>query len=71
MIWQMKSTNLLAYLRYSRTIFFGDATYELNKNKNVRLRKPSQLPDEDDVKTVRDHVMKRMKELVEEPFNFL
>ena len=49
---------------------FGDATYELNKNKNVRLRKPSQLPDEDDVKTVRDHVMKRMKELVEEPFNF-
>ena len=46
---------------------FGDATYELNKNRNIRLRKPSELPDEEDVTQFREYVMNKMKELVEEP----
>lgn len=48
---------------------FGDAVYALNKNKNVKLRKPSVLPLEEDVKKFRNHVLKRMKDLCKDPFH--
>ncbi|XP_065652453.1 uncharacterized protein LOC136079814 [Hydra vulgaris] len=49
---------------------FGDTTYQLNKNKNIKLRKPSELPDDDDIFVFRSHILKRMKELTAEFFEF-
>ena len=34
---------------------FGDTIYELNKSKNVNLRKPQCMPNEADLKQVRKH----------------
>ena len=42
---------------------FGDAQYELNKRRQINLRKPDKLPLEDDVKLVRGHVITTMQTL--------
>ena len=49
---------------------FGDATYQLNKQRQNNLRKPSALSKEEDIKSLSDHVVKRMKELVSDNFLF-
>ena len=43
---------------------FGYATYQLNKQRQTNLGKPSALSKEKDIKSLRDHVVKRMKALV-------
>ena len=42
---------------------FGDATYHLNKQRLVNLRKPAKLPVEEDLAKLRDHLINRMSEL--------
>ena len=42
---------------------FGDAVYELNKNRNVNLRKPQELPLEDDVKLLRKYLISNINKL--------
>ena len=42
---------------------FGDATYQLNKQRQVNLRKPSKLPLEEDLVKLRDHLIGKMKEI--------
>ena len=59
----------VSVLEMMEDFIFGDATYVLNQNRNIRLRKPSELPDERDVAKFKDHVIERMKVLVEEPFH--
>jgi len=44
---------------------FGDAVCQLNKNRNIKLRKPSELPLEKDIVKFQEHVMGRMKELLD------
>ena len=44
-------------------ILFGDATYALNNNKQVNLRKPGKLPLEADIEKLRNYVLSRMKTL--------
>ena len=47
---------------------FGDAQYELNKRRQINLRRPENLPNEDDVQLVRQTVIASMKSLTSDPF---
>ena len=49
---------------------FADATYQLNQNMNINLRKQSQLPLEEDVQTFKKYVLDSMNKILLEPFNF-
>jgi hypothetical protein len=60
-----KFTEVLAL---NQQLVFGDATYTLNKNRQMNLRKPIALPAEDDVVKVREYTIKRISELVSDSF---
>ena len=47
---------------------FGSAQYELNKRRQINLRRPEKLPNENDIRLLRDHVIKTMQRLTEDPF---
>ena len=47
---------------------FGDATYELNRNRNINLRKPSALPLEEDIVKFREYILKNMQDLSHDPY---
>ena len=44
-------------------IIFGDAVYEINRVREVYLRKPEQLPNESDMMIIKNHILQRMKDL--------
>ena len=50
---------------------FGDATYQLNKDRQIRLRKPAALPLQEDVQKVRIYILNKMKYIVERSFEFI
>ena len=41
-------------------LIFGDAQYELNKRRQVKLRKPEELPHEDDIMALKNEVSRIM-----------
>ncbi|XP_057293307.1 uncharacterized protein LOC130621949 isoform X3 [Hydractinia symbiolongicarpus] len=45
---------------------FGDATYQINKQRQVNLRKPAKLPLEEDLSKLRTHLISRIEELCSE-----
>ena len=47
---------------------FGDAIYETNKARQEKLRKPQQLPEEEDIMRVRDHTIEQIKSFVSDEF---
>ena len=47
---------------------FGDAQYELNKRRQIKLRRPESLPNEDDILCIRDRIINTMKELTQDVF---
>ena len=47
---------------------FGDAQYQLNKRKNIKLRKPESQPNENDVKKLRDYVIEILSEPTEQRY---
>ena len=51
-------------------IVFGDAVYETNKRREIILRKPGQLPDEEDMKMLRDYILQTMKKITDK-FKFM
>ena len=55
----------VSILEMMEDYIFGDATYQLNKNKNVKLRKPSELPLEKDVQKFQVYVLSKMQELLD------
>lgn len=60
----------LSVFNHMQDFVFGDAHYTLNKNRQVRLRKPCMLPKEEDVKTLKEFVVSRMKEIVAAKFEY-
>ena len=42
---------------------FGDATYQLNKQRQINLRKPCKLPLEEDLLLLKNHLISRMKSI--------
>ena len=55
-------------LELNQNFIFGDATYALNKNKQVKLRRPEQLPAEDDVAKLKRYTVERIEYLLEDPY---
>jgi len=47
---------------------FGDAMYALNRNRQVKLRRPAALPSEEDVSKLRQYNVARMQELLSNPY---
>ena len=50
-------------LNNSEDANFGDAIFLLNQNKQINLRKPKNLPLEDDIETLRNNILKKIREL--------
>ena len=51
-------------------IVFGDAVYEINKRRETLLRRPEQLPNEEDMVIIRDHILNRIKVLTSDKMTF-
>lgn len=47
---------------------FADATYALNRNRQIKLRRPQELPADEDVKKLKDYTVQRMNELLCDPY---
>ena len=49
---------------------FGDATYALNRNRQVKLQRPEQLPCDDDVETLKQYTVERIPvaKVVSDPY---
>ena len=56
-------SNFVELLEVWDDIMFGDAVYETNKRREIFLRKPEQLPNEDDMAMIRTHILTRMENL--------
>ena len=63
-----KVRKLMALLKLRKDEIFVDATCNLNKRRNVKNRKLSQLPDEDNIATIKEYVIKRMGKVTNDPF---
>jgi hypothetical protein len=48
---------------HNKLILFADAKYAINKNRQINLRKPCRLPDEEDVAKLHKYTIKRVQEL--------
>ena len=55
--------NFVNLLELWDDIVFGDTAYETNKRREVVLRRPEKLPDENDLKTIRKNILLKMEEL--------
>ena len=47
---------------------FGDAIYQINKNRETKLHRPAEMPLESDIEKVKDYTVSRMKALVEDEY---
>ena len=60
--------NFIAVLSLNYHHVFGDALYYLNRKRQVKLRRPEQLPQERDVQKLREHTLQRIETLVNDSF---
>ena len=60
----------LSIFNIMQDLVFGNATYMLNKNRLITLRKSSSLPVEEDVSLLQNYVMKSMKDIVTDKFTY-
>jgi len=56
----------LHVLTMCKNMVFGDATYKLNKQRQMKLRRPAQLPPEDDCARLRTYTLSRISELTKD-----
>jgi hypothetical protein len=47
---------------------FGDATYKLNRNRQEKLRRPTQLPSEADIEKLKQYTLERVTTLLQDEF---
>ena len=47
---------------------FADATYALNRNRQIKLRRPQELPADEDVKKLKDYTVRRINDLLCDPY---
>ena len=61
----------LAVLNYHWASLFGDAEYTNSIRRQGELRKPQNLPDEKDIKTLRDYTLKKIQDLTDDKYLFV
>ena len=52
-------------LQVTEADVFGDAVYHLNKNRNVNLRRPQNLPLDSDIKKLRNYIISSMNTITQ------
>ena len=62
-------SDFLMLLQLRKDELFGDATYDLNQRRNVKSKKPAQLPIEGDIKMIRCHVIDIMRKYQADVFH--
>jgi len=60
--------NFVQVLQLHESDLFGDATYKRNMNRQEKLRRPTQLPDEADIGRVKQYTVTRMSEIVSDEY---
>jgi len=55
-------------LALNENILFGSAVYALNQRRQTQLRRPAQLPADDDLKRLRQFTVSSIQSLVNDPF---
>ena len=65
-----ETDKFVSVLEMWEDFIFGDATYQLNKNKNVKSRKPSELPVEEDVIAFRNFVITKMADIAKDSYHW-
>jgi hypothetical protein len=55
-------------LSLNQNIIFGDAAYKVNIVRQSKLRRPQNLPSEEDCQTVRDYTVRRVAELTKDQY---
>jgi len=55
-----KFTDVLAL---NHNFIFGDALYQINKSRQTKLRRPKNLPKEEDCQQLHDYTISRIREL--------
>ncbi|XP_030840614.1 uncharacterized protein LOC115923643 [Strongylocentrotus purpuratus] len=55
-------------LDLNQNLIFGDAHYEIQKNRQVRLRKPAELPLEADIEALKTYTQKKVTEIISDEF---
>ena len=56
-------------LKLRKDELFGDATYDLNQRRNVKSKKPEQLPLEGDIKIISRHAIDVMRKYEADAFH--
>lgn len=51
-----------------KDFIFGDAIYEVTYNRQVKLRKPQELPLQEDVAKVRQHTISSLTRIMDDPY---
>ena len=51
----------------NENLIFGDATYTLNNQRHKKLRRPEQLPTEEDVTQLKEYSIQRIQDLLSDP----
>lgn len=60
----------IAVLELNKDFLFGDATYAINKNRQVKLRKPEEMPLEVDMEKLRTHTVDEVEGMINDEFTF-
>jgi len=60
--------NFLVVFQLHYHSLFSDATYALNRNRQVKLRRPESLPSDEDVKKLREYTSKRIGDIFADPY---
>ena len=55
-------------LKLNYNFLFGDAIYNINKNRETKLRKPEQLPPDADITLMRQYTLARFDALLKDPY---
>ncbi|KAJ8018484.1 hypothetical protein HOLleu_43501 [Holothuria leucospilota] len=60
--------SFVAILELNQNFLFGDAAYQINKNRQASLRKPAALPLEEDVTKLRNFILSVIKNMMTDNF---
>ena len=61
-------TNFVTVLELNHDSLFGDAIYAINRAKNMKLRKPQQMPNEEDIMKVRQYSIDVVKKFTSDDY---
>ena len=55
-------------LELNHEFIFGDATYQINKSRQIKLRKPASLPIEKDIEQLREYTMNTVAGIIQDKY---